>query len=483
MCRGNEKLSGITINMSRGAGACVGTVAVAGKKITGVVAGGVKAVGRLLTRPVETPELIAEEQTESTSEGFGVGARDEQKKWAKSLISALESDIAAARGRLQEMQGKAEKTQSQIASQLSELQLEKESLLTELEEARSEANKATVQASEVKTRVTALESDLVAVQHHLEKSRKEEDTKPQPSSVLSPVQSRLVGTLPTPLEEVVVVAAEEESDSSIPIHRNTRLNEKASVRTEESRQVGVSEGQTPSLPAMIDKEVRAAVFDNETKRIIFRRALSDIANQDPAARADAVKTIAGIRHELSVRVLVNQMASEPSAQVRQECIKALTTLQMTEGLGAVEQALSDRAALVRLAAVWGLYRLAGAESVAALVRMFSDEDVEVRRRAVTCIGWLGREELAVKLLPLLDDSSVSVRLAVVEAMGNLRCRRGVTALIERLNDPEKAVRKAVLGALETITGKKMSGPFPREKRSLQRLIARWRGWWKEEQPG
>ena len=126
------------------------------------------------------------------------------------------------------------------------------------------------------------------------------------------------------------------------------------------------------------------------------------------------------------------MASEPSAQVRQEYIKALTTLQMTEGLGAVEQALSDRAALVRLAAVWGLYRLAGAESGPALVRMFSDENKEVRRRAATCIGWLGQDELAVESLPLLDDSSVSVRLAVVEAMGNLRCRQGVTALIEHL---------------------------------------------------
>jgi len=114
--------------------------------------------------------------------------------------------------------------------------------------------------------------------------------------------------------------------------------------------------------------------------------------------------------------------------------------------------------------------------------MFSDEDEEVRRRAVTCIGWLGQEALAVELLVPLSDSSVSVRRSAVEAIGNLRSRQVVPSLIERLNDPEKSIGNAALGVLETITGKKMSrGPFPRNEKLLQRLIARWREWWKEEQ--
>jgi len=423
MCRGDEGLSGIMTRMSKGAGTCVGTVAAAGKRITGVVAGGVVAVGRLLARPVETLELGAEEQPESASAGFGIVAGDEQeteqKESAQSQIRALESD-------------------------------------------------------------RALESEVTVSVPNPGKFRQEDQgVKPQPSFVLSSVQSRHAGSLPTPLEEVVVGAAEETSGSSLTIHRNSPSNEKASVRTEEQP----FEVEASGFGAIADEEVRSAFFANESQRIIFRRALCDITNQAPAVRADAVKTIADIGHELSVRVLVNQLAREPSAQVRQECVKALTSLQTTEVLSAVERALSDRAALVRLTAVWGLYRMAGAESGPALVGMFSDESAEVRRRAVTCISWLGQEQLGVELLPLLEDSSVLVRLAAVEAMGNLRCRRGVAALIEHLNDPETAVRKAILGALSTITGKKMSGPFPRDNRSLQRLIARWREWWKEEQPG
>ena len=244
-----------------------------------------------------------------------------------------------------------------------------------------------------------------------------------------------------------------------------------------------AEAEIPSLPGVTLEEVRAAVFPNAAESIIFTRAFSDIASQDTAARVDAVRAIAGIHHQLSVRVLVARMVHEPSVRVRQECIKALTSLEMTEGLSAIERALSDQAASVRLVAVWGLYRLAGAESAPALARMCSDEDKEVRRRAATCVGWLGQAELATELLPLLDDSSVSVRRAAVEAMGKLRSRQVVSVLIEHLDDPDKSIRKAVISTLKAITGKKMSGPFPKDQKSLQCLIARWRQWWKEVYPG
>ncbi len=229
------------------------------------------------------------------------------------------------------------------------------------------------------------------------------------------------------------------------------------------------------------EDVGAGVFSHESDRIIFTGALSDIASREASVRADAARAMAGVRHELSVRGLAAQIKGEPSQQVRQECVKALTALEMTEGVPAIERALRDRAASVRLAAVWGVYRLAEAKGVPALTRMLSDENEGVRRRAAICIGWVGEEKSAPNLLPLLTDSSVSVRQAAVDAMANLRSRKVVSALIERLNDPEKSIRKAVLGAIETITGKKMGGPFPKDANSLQRLIARWEEWWAEEQ--
>jgi hypothetical protein len=66
-------------------------------------------------------------------------------------------------------------------------------------------------------------------------------------------------------------------------------------------------------------------------------------------------------------------------------------------------------------------------------------------------------------------------------MGNLRNTKTLIALIEHLNDPVVSARKAVLAAIETITAKKMSKSLPTTEASLQRLIARWREWWKSEQ--
>jgi HEAT repeat protein len=232
--------------------------------------------------------------------------------------------------------------------------------------------------------------------------------------------------------------------------------------------------------AVTEEQIHKAVFPSATDKIIFTKTLSDIDSQDAVVRLDAVKTIAGIRHELSVQALVAHIASESSAQVRQECIKALVELDMHQALPAVERALEDEAGSVRLAAVWALYHLARIESVPALIRMFSDENEEVRRRAATCIGWLGKKIFAIELLPLLDDSSVSVRKAAVQAMGNLGNRQVVSSLIEQLNDPVDSIRKAVLSSLETITGKKMSKSFPKGKKEFERLIARWQEWRKEE---
>ena len=156
------------------------------------------------------------------------------------------------------------------------------------------------------------------------------------------------------------------------------------------------------------------------------------------------------------------------------------TLGLKEAQDTVERALGDEIVEIRLAAVRALYNLAGAESAPALVGMFSDEDELVRRRAATYIGWLGKKEYAVKLLAPLNDRSVMVRRAAIESMANLRCREVVAGLINQLNDPDKAVRKDIIAALKIITGKKMSGPFPKDEQSLLRLMERWRQWWQEQ---
>ena len=242
-----------------------------------------------------------------------------------------------------------------------------------------------------------------------------------------------------------------------------------------------SSSKTQDLRSVSPEEVRAAVFLEAAIRVIFTRAHSDLASPDATVRANAAKSFGTVRHPLSIRVLVAQSAREPSPLVRKECIKSLTALDDKKTLPTLQRALSDPVSSVRLAALWGVYRLAGADSASAIASMLSDGDEEVRRRAASCLGWLGSKEFVGALLPLLADAGVSVRRAAAEAVAGLRSPRAIPPLIECLRDPDDSIRKAALGSLESITGKRMSESSPADEDSRERLIARWRAWWRDEE--
>lgn len=227
------------------------------------------------------------------------------------------------------------------------------------------------------------------------------------------------------------------------------------------------------------EELRAAEFDSATENVIFSRFLYELRHQEPATRAKAARGMGGLRHELSVKALVAQLSRDPSEEVRKECVNALTALEMSEGLEAVEKALDDEAVSVRLAAVRGVYRLAGMDAADRLVAMFADESELVRCRAVTCIGWLGDHRLAEPLMPLLADGSVAVRRTVVEALGEIAAPKSFPSVISRMTDPDESVRRKALAAISMATEKNMDESLPPDADPPEYLIARWREWWKE----
>ncbi|MHC4085599.1 MAG: HEAT repeat domain-containing protein [Planctomycetota bacterium] len=449
--------SGVICVVSRQAGTFAGTSVAVSKRIAGC---GVKTVATAkdwLKRPLKTLMPARDKKIRTTPEASALESMGEQetgrKKAAQTLIASLESKLAVTQRELKKNQSNAEKTESKLTSRLGELKAEKESLISDLKQMKSGVDEASIMENVVKKRITALETHLAETKRQLKKYRKEKKVK--------------------------AVSIEQEIEPAME-PTVARSDDELNVKTEEQPSQGAVDAEMPSPVAVMDEEAKAGVFLNATDKIIFTRALSDFTSQDATVRADAAKTMACVRNELSVNALVTQMACESSAQVRQECIKALGTLEMEEALPTIERALADEAGSVRLAAVWGLYHLAGTKSAPALIRMLTDKNEEVRRRAATCIGWLDQEELAVKLLPLLNDNSVSVRRATVETMGNLRSRQVISSLIELLNDPAESVRKVVFIALEKITGKKMSKSLPKDEEGFEHLTARWQEWWKEE---
>jgi hypothetical protein len=283
--------------------------------------------------------------------------------------------------------------------------------------------------------------------------------------ISSPADSGLPQTdyqekLPIPTVEEIKPSVEASAAREEPIIENVQnvedeepepiLEFEADIEAEEIEPEPMPEVEGAELLTVTAEEVQAAAFKNEGDKILFIKAFSDFSSLEATSRANAAGIIAGIRHELSLKLLITHMASEPSAKVRQKCIEAVSRLEMKEGIGAIESALGDKAASVRLAAVWGLYRLAGVESVPTLIPMLSDGDVSVRRRAITCIGWVGRQ---------------------ISKIGKHR-PRVISALIKCLNDPSESVRNATVNTLQAVTGEKM----PASQTSPERLIGQWQKW-------
>ncbi len=435
-----------------------------------------------------------------------------QQEIANGQVASLESELATARSELQEVQSRAESTQTELTSQVEKLQLEKESLNSELQTAQSQVDEAKARENVMKTKTAALESEVTILRSELARAResesdnnaiqaeeqngfskveeevKEPATAPVDTEEVESSKEVAVGTIddetnerteeqPTemvvaakqtsklPLQEISSPQTEHKEKADIeqavkeigPLTEVAAQEEQIDINVEEPELKSESQAQSEVAPAhsaeVTAEDVQAADFKNGAERILFSKAISDFVSQDATTRANAAAAIAGIHHELSPRLLISHMANEPSARVRQECIKALSALESKEGLSAIEQALADEAASVRLAAVWGLYRLTGTESIPLLTRMLSDKDASVRRRAVTCIGWLGGQ---------------------ISKAGNHSSHQVISALVQCLNDP--VVTNAALDTLQTVTGKKMSAP----RTSPERLIEQWQKWWKAE---
>ena len=238
-----------------------------------------------------------------------------------------------------------------------------------------------------------------------------------------------------------------------------------------------------AAPAPTPEEVDAATFGGMAQKVLFKKALVDLATRDETMRVRAAEALGGIRHELSARALAARYFVEPSARVRKECVSALASLEIQEAAPVMGHALRDGDEAVRLVAVMGTYRLAGAACAPALTAMLGDGNAEVRRMAACCLGWTGQAAVAVKLAPLLGDESPRVRRTVAEAMGSLANRSVVHTLIECFDDPDEAVRRKVFEALERITAKRMGTQYPEDDLGRERLQARWRHWWREQGDG
>ena len=428
------RLSAVDV-VCRYAGACAGTTAAMSSKIARAGVDGMANMGRWFrwSRPRRAPASGA--PAEPPSARATVAENSPPEAAVGPTVSAEESDNGTVGDGSSDAASATDAAASELASQLEELQADNETLTTQLAAAQAQIEQLAVaeEASRAEA-AAAIASELAATRNELLEAQREVEAAQSQLAARSATESTGPGS----------ALDDSRGRTGVPTMIDNRGEEDDGPTVANEAEMDTETDVEAVSPASVSPEqVQATASLDGAKRIIFTRALDDLASEDVSARARAVWVMGGIRHVLAAGALVTHMARESSPQVRQECIKSLMTLGLKEGLPAIERALSDPVAAVRLAGVRGLYRMAGPAGGPALARMLSDEDDEVRRRTATCIGWLGLTEHAVALLPLLTDGNHSVRDAAAKAMGNLRSPDVVAELFERLNAPKKLNRKAV----------------------------------------
>jgi len=154
------------------------------------------------------------------------------------------------------------------------------------------------------------------------------------------------------------------------------------------------------------------------KKEAWTQLLQAAASLNPEDRADAIRTIAELKDERGVSIMIESLTyGQPS--VRGAAARGLGHLGRKEARGQIEQLLKDPIPAVRESAVGSLADLGGAESVPALTQALSDGNFTVRASAIAALLQLGQSysTVAATAQSLAQQNDTGMRAAVAFALG------------------------------------------------------------------
>lgn len=145
---------------------------------------------------------------------------------------------------------------------------------------------------------------------------------------------------------------------------------------------------------------------------------------DEAARASAVSTLALCRHEKVLKVLIQTLAQEESALVREACVQALQQYADSEDAA---QALVDQLTKIR--------KSKHRDSLSGLAEKCI-EAFSMLHRSVT------RKRVAV-IHDYFDDSNLALVVRAVQATGRIRDKSSIPALLELMRTTQREIKQLI----------------------------------------
>ncbi|TET32567.1 MAG: hypothetical protein E3J72_19415 [Planctomycetota bacterium] len=231
--------------------------------------------------------------------------------------------------------------------------------------------------------------------------------------------------------------------------------------------------EAAGAPLNYEKVLKNAKFETRKDKKIFKRLAKNVAGSNLKARMSAIKKLASIPNEATVKLLALTL-EDPNGAVRAASLSSLTEVADKSAMPIFEPRLTDDNVQVRLAAVRGLQKVGGIDALRLVTTALKDEHPLVRRRAATCLGWSGSETVVRELADLFNDPDSQVRKAAAKAHATIKSRQSVGSLISALSDEDAEVRKEANLALERITAKSAGFEATGSEEKREEAISKWK---------
>ena len=261
---------------------------------------------------------------------------------------------------------------------------------------------------------------------------------------------------------------------------NTRLRERLAstlsdlydatpVTQQEAMLVGLLKDGLADVRLVALRLVDRRIASNEPVSAEVRTEVRGLlADPDDRVRQDCAIVVASLADGDALAALLDRLAAEDSAPVREALLKALGQLRQAEALPAVLAELGSNQEKIAAAAASAMARIAAKvpldeaqrrQASETIVRRYKQMDpsaadgTALREALLSAMGAVGEESFMPVLSEALKDPSAKVRLAATLSLAKVGKAAAAPALAALTADSDRGVRQAAIAALGTVGGR------------------------------
>lgn len=182
-------------------------------------------------------------------------------------------------------------------------------------------------------------------------------------------------------------------------------------------------------------------LESHSTQEILKQAKNDLKHPDPKVRKLALKYYLEKTHLSIPMPLLQEILSDPDADVRVEALSILITFGNPVVSPFLKKHLRDPDPMVRMVALKGIFKFKEKIDLNLLMHLLSDDSPWVRRKMATLLGWNQVEGVLPILMEMTKDEHSMVRKSALFSLVTLYPEEGEDRLMEAMTDSDPDIRK------------------------------------------